>query len=96
MSVGLQEFEAPRISRLSALQTCRLHPTGVDPRTIVRLEGLCQWKISITPSGFEPTTFRVVVHYLKQLHNRVPQQILIKNGKGKAFPSQARCGPEGG
>jgi hypothetical protein len=32
----------------------------VDPRVIVRLEGLCQLKNPMTPSGFKPTTFRLV------------------------------------
>jgi hypothetical protein len=32
----------------------------VDPRAIVRPEGLCQWKIPITPSWIDPATYRFV------------------------------------
>jgi len=46
----------------------------VNSRSILRLEGLCQLKFLMTPSGIEPTNFRLVV----QLRNREPKVTIVK------------------
>jgi hypothetical protein len=48
----------------------------VDPRAIVQLEVLCQWKTPVTPSGIKPVTFQLVAQSLKQLCHRVLQTVL--------------------
>jgi hypothetical protein len=53
----------------------------VDPRVMVQPEGLCHWKILMTPSGIEPATFKRLAKCLNRLRHRVPPTQLPYQGK---------------
>jgi hypothetical protein len=60
----------------------------------VRPEGLCQWKIAMTPSGIEPATFRLVARYLKQLSKRAKVKPSLYYRTVQALRVPAGCGSQ--
>jgi hypothetical protein len=88
-----QDSRHLKVVRLSAIHTGHFYPqviflvlisvrSWVNLRATVRPNGLCQWKVPMTPSGIEPATLQLVMQCLNQLcHPTFCSSQVKKRGK---------------